>query len=477
MITAEFLNGGGTQDILASWQSLCIPHSSESPSQDERPALLLTVQIHQIDRDETDGDAGFTVSFRQLGNPEILRLGTSPLSITSDNSSLELESWRDPSPSNRLRVQTIASSQHTGDSVEELLEAEIEEFQELQFRVHELQQLITEKENNIRKLLQQDCTSISSQVGQCDTFGCFFQTCFSAFPELISRLRCRYGSLDSCLSRKPSLGCGGQEYLSDSQASAGIGDTNAEHPLNDPYNHNTSHGMGAHTDQSHDSYEAVSADSSYSSNADSAYTDDYFHFNRSYFVVFVVLILSYCLFRRCLRVCRSPRRRAEHAARREERRNRHAYRCAARRYRWSQWWSGVQPRSQESSSHQGPDHDLERGGNETSRRASTSDSSSIFEEGAMQAEILGLRRALEFVGELVRPEDTGYHNQPRRYQRHVYDRAGSPSTRHSAVAPPASSTAMLTTISSPRTSSLMSCDTGSSVTLDTLEPDPPEYQK
>lgn len=481
LITAKSLNGDGGQDLFASWQSLCIPHSSESPSEDDRPALVLTVQFNQIDRDEVDQDAGFTVSFRQLSNPEILRLDPSPLSITSNDSSLDLDSWRDPPPSSRLRVQTISPTQNTEDSIEEILEAEIEEFQELQFRANELEQLIKQKENRIRKLLQQDCRSISSQVGQCDSFGCFFQTCFSAFPELISRLRCRYGSLDSCLSRKPSLGCG-EEFFSESQTSGGFGEANAEYPLNDSNEHNTSsYGMGAHTD--YDSSDAASQDPSHSSpssseNSGSSYTDDYFHFNRSYFVLFVVLILSYCLLKRCLQACRSPRRRAERAARREECRNRHAYRCAARRHRWRQWWNGGERRGHESPSHEGSNNDLERGGNETSRRESTSDASSIFEEGAMHAEILGLRRALEFVGELVRPEDTGYQSQPRRYPRHMYDRAGSPSTRTAGTGAGASSTTLLTTISSPRTSSLMSCDdTGSSVTLETLEPDPPEYRK
>lgn len=365
-----------------------------------------------------------------------------------------------------MRVQTVAPSGNNQDFSEEVLEAEIEEFQELQFHAHELEKLIAQKENKIRKLLQQDCRSITSQVTQCDTVGCFFQTCFSAFPELISRLRCRYGSLDSCLSKKPTLGCGGQDFVSQNQANGGPGNTNSEYPLNGSQDYNTSHGTESGYVSADPSY------SSHSSNADATYTDGYFHFNRSYFVVFVVLILSYCLFRRCLRVCRSPRRRAERAARREECRNRYAYRCAARRHRWRQWWNGGQRRGHESSSHQQPSHYLERGGNETGRRQSTSDASSIFEEGAMQAEILGLRRALEFVGELVRPEDTGYPPQPRRHPRHLYDRAGSPSTR------PASSTTMLTTISSPRTSSLMSCDdTGSSVTLETLDTDPPEYRK
>jgi hypothetical protein len=473
-ITAGLAGGRGSQDLLADWQSSCIPNSSESPSQDEPRAVILSVQIHQVDQNEQYEEAGFTVSFKQLGKPEILRFGTSPITISNNGSSPELESWRDPPPSTRLHAQNIAPPRPTGDSIEEALEAEIEEFQELQFRAHELQRLIAKKENNIRKFLQQDCSSISSQVGQCESFGCFFQTCFSAFPEIISRLKCRYGSLDSCLSRKPSLGC---------EASGDLGNTNAEQPLTDPHNYNTSHGMGTRPDPNYHPDDAVNTDSPYSTpsspNGNTTYPDDYFQFSRGYFALFVVLILSYCLFRRCVRVCRSPRRRAEHAARREERRNRLAYRCAARRYRWSQWWRGGQSHNRESSSQDSSGYDLERAGNEASRRQSTSDASSIFEEGAMQAEILGLRRALEFVGELVRPEEVGYHNQQRRYPRQVFDRSGSPSTsaRPAPVAPPASSTAMLTTISSPRTSSLMSCDTGSSVTLETLDQDPPEYQK
>ncbi|KAK2756760.1 hypothetical protein FQN54_005206 [Arachnomyces sp. PD_36] len=472
LISAELLNGR-SQDLVANWQSLYISPTTDSPTEDERPAQVLTLQIHQIDRDEVDQAAGFTISFRQLDGPEILRLDTSPLSISDDHDqSLELESWRVPPPLSRLRVQTIASFQPTGNTMEEILEAEVEELQELQFRAHELKQLVAQKEDKIRKLLQQDCSSISSQVGQCDSVGCVFQTCVSAVPEMISRLRCRFGSLDSCLSRKPSLGCGGQDSVS------GSGGTDSEQPLQNSHSHNTSDGTGTYTDDPYDGVDTESSSSSPSPGGNQSYTDDYFHFNRSYFALFFVVILSYCLLRRCVLVCRSPRRRVDCAARREERRNRHAYRCAARRHQWNQWWSGGQQRNHESSPSDDSNYDLERGGNEASRRQSTSDASSIFEEGAMQAEILGLRRALEFVGELVRPEDVGYPHQLRRFPRHVYDRAGSPSARPRPIATPASSTAMLTTISSPRTSSLMSCDdTGSSVTLETLDTDPPEYRK
>ena len=482
-ITAKLPNGHRSQELVASWQSLCVlPDSSKFLSTNDRPALVLTVRIHQADQeDKADQDLGFTISFRQLGEPEILRLDPSPLSIPDDNLSLslELESWRDPDVSDRLRIQTV-DPPYTGESLEESLEIEFEEFQELRFRAKELQQMIKAKEDKIRKLLQQDCSSFSSRVQKCESVGCVFQTCFKAVPEMINGLRCRFGSLDSCVSRKPSFGCGQEDFGPGNGPSDGLGDNNPGYSLDD-YHHsdNMSHGIGSDTETSNNLFDDVDADSysSHSPNPASPSSDDSFHLSRTYFVPFAIFIICFFILKRCIKICCNPRRRAEHAARREERRTRQAYLCAARRHRWRQWWSGNQPRSRDSSSYEGSNHDLENQGNETSRRQSISGASNIFEEGAMQAEILGLRRALEFVGELIQPDDMRYQNPPRRHPRSPYGRTGSPANRGALVAPPASSTAALTSINSPRTSSLMSCDTGSSVTLETLDLDPPEYQK
>lgn len=111
--------------------------------------------------------------------------------------------------------------------------------------------------------------------------------------------------------------------------------------------------------------------------------------------------------------------------------------------------------------------------------------------GAIQAEILGFRRVLEFVGELVRPDDSNYNcnnnnshrqgtgnNGTGNYQRDISHlpfpaaAAGISGGRGRSSTPAPSSIAPLTTtIYSSRTSTILSIDTDSSVTSDSLDPE------
>ena len=159
----------------------------------------------------------------------------------------------------------------------------------------------------------------------------------------------------------------------------------------------------------------------------------------------------------------------DRAARREERRNRTAYRIAARRHRWRQWWNGQFRQRTHIPDHESQ-HSLTQVAGEEEGRASSADSSPARGGGAMHAEITSLRRVLEFVGELVRRDDFHVDSRPgqRQHQQGIAEPAAA---SYSITATAPSSTAPLTTIGSPRTSTILSDDTDSSVTLDSLDTD------
>lgn len=196
------------------------------------------------------------------------------------------------------------------------------------------------------------------------------------------------------------------------------------------------------------------------------------HFFRIAAIILLVGALATFIFKVCRNTTCCRRRRAERAARREERRARRAYRSAARRLRWRQWWEGTSYRPTQIT----PDHDLEEFDPDQSQQAD-SESSGFLEQGTMQSEIQRLRRVFEYVGGLVLNEDRDLEESriPLTYGRHEVTEL--PANGNSA---PSSMAALTTTVYSPRSSSLMTLDTPSSITLDTLEgadTDPPSYYR
>lgn len=196
-------------------------------------------------------------------------------------------------------------------------------------------------------------------------------------------------------------------------------------------------------------------------------------FFRNGAVILLIVAIGALLFRIFRNTTQCQRRRAELATKREERRKRRAYKFAARRLRWKRWWEG---RSRHESRSNGSAYDLEELGYAEQPRQPDTESDGNSEQETMPSEIpeiLGLRRALEFVGELVRNGDCGAERSPgsQRYPLPTRD-----ASAHSAP----SSVVGLTTVYSSRASSLSSLDTTSSLTLDTLETaetqPPPPYQ-
>ncbi|KAL1883686.1 hypothetical protein Plec18167_002693 [Paecilomyces lecythidis] len=457
--------------LSANWESLCIPPQTDSP--DNRTVQLLTVKINSIGEEHVEDETvGFTASFVQTDVPEILRLETHSLNISSND--MALDAWRDPFESQRLENQPNVI-EVGDDKLEKQIEREMKKLQDLKTQAVEIKKQIAEEEERIRQLLRQDCRPLMSKWKQCRSIGCMIKVSLQTVPEMIQQLRYQFAPLPTSMSGKLAPICsqdGGPDPLP-TRPDQGLpiqgNQTNAttDYVPND----------GTRTPvipSPNMPFPDASDPEKPSPGSDLSLHDKIRAFARSCSIILLVATLSTLVFRLCRDSMTCRRRRADLAARREERRARRAYRAAARRYRWRQWWEGRtgQCRPTAASEELDPAEDAEQG------QAINLISHREPEEGAMQAEILGLRRVFEFVGELIRNDDDQDQNRrPRRQSRYEIEelpRSGSLS-RNSA---PSSTAGLTTTMNSPRTSSLMSLDTVSSVTLetlDTLESEPPGY--
>lgn len=466
--------------LSASWESLCIP--PQAGLRDNRTVQLLTVKINSIGEEPVEDETvGFTASFVQTDVPEILRLETHSLNISSND--MALDAWRDPYESQRLENQPNVL-EVGDDKLEKQIEREMKKLQDLKTQAVEIRKQIAQEEEKIRQLLRQDCRPLVSKWKQCRSIGCMIKVSLQTVPEMIQQLRYQFAPLPTSMSGKLAPIC----------SQDGGPPRNGPDPLptRPDQGFPASVIQGNHTNVTSDRIPDDGTKTPFipppnmpfpdgsdpdkpSPGSDLSLHDKIRAFARSCSIILLIATLSTLVFRLCRDSMTCRRRRADLAARREERRARRAYRSAARRYRWRQWWEGRTPqRRPAASANQGldPAEDAEQG--QTINLISHREP----EEGAMQAEILGLRRVFEFVGELIRNDDDQDQNRrPRRQSRYEIEELPRPGSL-SRSSPPSSSAGLTTSLNSPRTSSLMSLDTVSSVTLetlDTLDSEPPGY--
>lgn len=428
----------------ATWRSVCLQAPFDAPT--GHTAQVLTLTLDNAEKPAVQDRVGFTVSFTNTEQPEILRLSTLAVDIPDDDK-LALEAWRDPPTSERFNTQDYVYKLEP-DTLEDRIERELQKLQDLRSEARELRHAIRVQEKKIRSLLREGCQSLSSKWEQCRDLGCIFKVSLQTVPEMLRSLRYRFGSLES---QKLVPACGsnssdGQPYRQPS-------------PASDAYLQ-SSYPSRNHSEGGIDSQDTGIVSSRFlavpSISLESP-TEDFF---RSCFIFLLVIVLSALAFKILHKSSAFRRRQVDFAARREERRARRAYNRAARRLRWRQWWEGRSHRSAPSisSSHSLPQVDR----TEQPRDDFLPDPES--QQGAMQAEILGLRRVLEFVGQLV-----GSENDP--------DRARFP---RQPPPPRYEDISGNSGMNSPRASSLMSLDTTSSLTLETLDTlessAPPSYR-
>lgn len=435
-------NGLGSRDISATWQSSCVFNSVPTDginSQGDDVAQILSFTIHQIGQDPVLEESGFTISFKQLRQPEILRLSPFPVAITYDEKFTE--SWRDPTPEDRIPVTEAQRI----DSKKEGLEEAIRELKELKAQERELRRLIKDKKHKIRKLLKQGYREFKSDLRQCGGVKCVVNTVFSKVPDVVHLIQahirplpphppglfsaCRHGHHHSTSPEKdttitpenvdklppeihrdnppldlPPLPDDNEDHSSPVFHHNGNTPPPFPPPHNGdfppplpPYRHHAPPPPPLHHHAGHTFFRT-------------------FHIVKLCAIIIgltTFFALLFCTLRRSttsLSLCCSPRRHADRLARREERRNARAYRRAARHHRWSQWWNRYRmPRS---------NNDYEE------KRALILQQEGILED-AMQAELRELQGACEVVSDIVRAEEGR--------NRH-YNPAQHPSQQHASPA-------------------------------------------
>ena len=137
-------------------------------------ASLLSVQILSVaGKDVAESASGFTTSFTQTGEPEILRL-QSTARPTTDDESFEA-SWASPEPGQKLVVESTSSPFPSG--MPEDLQEEIFKLDVLRLHLDELKKEIRKQEATIMSIWK-------SEFSKCSTVKCYFKTALKKVPVL-----------------------------------------------------------------------------------------------------------------------------------------------------------------------------------------------------------------------------------------------------------------------------------------------------
>lgn len=455
-------------ELLVSWESACLTGSSEEATREA--AQILVVNIQQAGALEPKYDVGFTISFSQFERPKFLRFCPHPLKIFDGD--LESSAWLLPHELDCIDVDNRGETD---------IERHWKELQDLQAQMRQLQVRIKEEEHYIREKLHQDCPEFWAPLKQCEGVECMVKAGLRVIPYFFRQLKYRFGPLPSTL---PKGRC--RQYQNHTGCPPGsdrVFERFATRPTKQMQSLNSSldDEMGNPGIIDLPPPFTIPPHVNPGPSLDIPQPDPVKSFMRTCAIILLVMASSTLALRLYRNKGHFVRHRAECAARREERSSRRSNSNAARRLRRRQWWESrsyqTMPRSPSAHSlaEMNPleEDEMSRSQNETDLEANRR-----FERGergaAMHAELLSLRRVLDFVGELVRDSDQDSDiDRPPQYSHH--DLPGYVARQYTNAP---SSTAGLTTLDSPRTSSLSTMDTVSSLTIDTLdsaETGPPSY--
>jgi Ca2+/H+ antiporter len=535
----------GSTELQATWHSTCVTAPLGAPNRQN--AYVFTFIFDTDHSDALEDDIGFTISVgndtRNNDGIKVLRLSNFPVSFSDVPNWGEWDDTTDatnPNTGSRLNPGSVP--------LEVQLEAELQRLQVLRYELQQLHQSVALQEKKIFHMLKQDCKPLLAKWQQCEDFFCYLKSSWQKVPEFYWSIRYRLGLLGPgriipicrLVPEKPS------DHDTDTNKPSAL----PSHPVPTPSKHAVPTHPGILTTSSSTSIIAIPSITTAplrpaTTPPSSSKTDSHLDTNPNYSDITEVMLPlpmpspTKKFFRSCaiillialiiglfFRVVRHStafrRRRRDIASRREELRAQRAYRNAARRLRWRQWWEGrfYFQAASVTSSHSLPEFHHVRGatnsGDEnnrlTSRDISNNDSASEISSRSsdtndeeprqrmMQAEILGLRRVLEYVGQLVGTDGTNTtstssssarrrtrsrsrsvpppYEQVMRHNRN-HSVSGNHHHHHSSnnhntleirrSATPGVISAASGGPSSPRASTMFSLETGSLVTLETLD--------
>ncbi|KAF3482721.1 proton myo-inositol cotransporter [Arthroderma uncinatum] len=471
VIKAQLARRKGDVALHLYWRSLCI--ASPKGSIENYAAQILTFTFYPAGQDEGNVTSGFAVSFNSVDKPEILRLITSPVPISKEASILE--TWLNAGSKDKLQQESLFKE---GPVTDAELEEELTELHKLRDQAKTLADLIQEKDERIRDHLFRDCNDLTAQLKVCKSLRCFISATFNLVPDMFRMMKHRFGPLPASLADSP---CRQTPKARQNGVSSDQSKGNSTTPHDIPRLTTVKNTTTATTTTTTiDSLPTPSMGWSEApkpppSNQLPSRSAIIKHVIRDFAFVSLFVAVMYMLLKHCGNSLSCRRRRVDMLARREERRTLHAYRAAACRYRFRQWWHRLLGREDMSPIIQSPTSPSGDQHCDNIRITSLESDSSVIESdnGTMPNEILGLRRVFEFVGELVNPN--GAEARADRTRSRVVtpqDITEITARRFTAGTPAPSSTAPLTTIGSPRTSiSILSYETDSEDTVDSLDPE------
>jgi hypothetical protein len=391
----------------------------------------LSFRILKVGDDMVEDPSGFTISFRQHGQPEVLRLAGEAIDISHPEDLAG--QWTHADRPQRLTLHPVAHNSGKPRLNDELLQ-----LQALKSQTHSLQRLIGDKKHKIHQLLRDDFRAFCSTIKKCDSLKCIFRTIMHKIPEYAHIVSLHFSHSSPAPQRpesseKDTLVEGlrkqdGNAVLYDEVADPAYG---TKFPLSsvqkDDSHSSTDHEEISPTLLSHHGYASSSPMTSHMSRQLSptptptptptplhsgtnlSPTPSPHHTMRptlhfsSYqpryhlyqlvppILIFVVLSsLALVIGRHFNLLCASPNRRASLLCSREERCNRRLYRRAARRHSWNSWWNRYRPPSSTT------DYD--------EKRTLILEQEGVLED-AMQNEIHTLALAQEIAREVVLAEE------------------------------------------------------------------------
>ncbi|KAF2205718.1 hypothetical protein GQ43DRAFT_477097 [Delitschia confertaspora ATCC 74209] len=154
------------------WQTNCL-YGNESATKEEavetgEVAQVLTVTIKGIDGKAVEKPSGFTISYKQLSPPELLRFEAIPNPSAGDKDISE--SWRNPPPHLRLILSDLKSNLEDSDQPTRFsIQEQIQELRFLQAEVEKLQETIRTKKQRLRTQLRKEAHSLREELEQCDS--------------------------------------------------------------------------------------------------------------------------------------------------------------------------------------------------------------------------------------------------------------------------------------------------------------------
>ncbi|OAP55373.1 hypothetical protein AYL99_10346 [Fonsecaea erecta] len=402
--------GSAERAVNASWESTCL----------KGEASIISVRFEGIDGNDPFKDtSGFTTSFKQRGQPVVLRLQDKPVAQISESL---CDGWL-LSEDRGLSIIPNSSSPASSDAS---LQDEYSRLEELTNEMAALHEQIRTTEAKIIALLKQEFKA-------CSSMKCLWDTAMGEVPAIaklisahFSHHRNRHGGCEDGDAQSPCTAEVDDSFVVDSTLQeddleeVSVAADSEELPAQPPTNPSPSRGLevtpvpsGENNHHPHPPFRGGHHPPFQPSHGPPFDFGPHSHPHGPppnfgalapeqqrvleyriglAILLLVLLIILSGLVIRAIILFRDPRRRAERAARWEERRTRRLYRKAACKHKWRTWWKDF--RNQGTNDYE-------------EKREMILDQEGLGEEDddGLQKEIRTLRNASDFVRDLVQAEE------------------------------------------------------------------------